>query len=164
MQTAIQRIEQEKQDADAKVADAERATNAQSGNKVSHSTQQFASSVKETAKPDYVVVSDSAQPWSPGLVMTMGLGFLVFALIVLGLMTWTMRQLRNHKSILRAFGLLLIISAAVLLVIVGYGERQLAPVLGLLGTIAGYLLGRSSDASTATQHQVSQSANDKPGA
>ena len=32
----------------------------------------------------------------------------------------------------------------VFLIVAGYTEKQIAPVIGLLGTIAGYLLGKSS--------------------
>ena len=96
------------------------------------------------SKSEGTSVSAPQQPWSPALIQTMGFGFLGFALVVLFLMTWLMRHTRSHVAVLRAFGLLLIISAAVFLVVVGYGEEQLAPVLGLLGTIAGYLLGKET--------------------
>jgi hypothetical protein len=98
------------------------------------------------------------QAWTPELVKTMGFGFLVFATIVLVLMTWSMRRVRSHVAVLRAFGLLLIITAAVFLIVVGYGERQISPVLGLLGTIAGYLLGRTADhteSESEAHHDVS---------
>ena len=44
-------------------------------------------------------------------------------------------------------GLSLIIVAAIFLVVVGYTSEQIAPVMGLLGAIAGYILGskRSSE-------------------
>jgi ABC-type xylose transport system permease subunit len=47
----------------------------------------------------------------------------------------------NINRLLRAFALVLIIVAAVFLIVAGYTEQQIAPVMGLLGTIAGYLLG-----------------------
>lgn len=98
-----------------------------------------------TVQPGHGETSSAPVGWSPDMVKTMGFGFLAFALIVLCLMTWLMRHVRSHVAVLRSFGLLLIITAAVFLIVVGYGERQISPVLGLLGTIAGYLLGRTSD-------------------
>ena len=48
------------------------------------------------------------------------------------------------EGVLRIFGIPLIIVTAVLLVVVGFGEKQISPVIGLLGTVAGYLLGRNT--------------------
>ena len=68
---------------------------------------------------------------------------LVFAIIVLWMMSSLIKKDKPAGPILRTFGTLLIIVAAVFLVVVGYGEAQIAPVMGLLGTVAGYLLGKS---------------------
>jgi hypothetical protein len=37
----------------------------------------------------------------------------------------------------------LIIVGSLFLVTAGYGNSQIAPIIGLLGTVAGYLLGRT---------------------
>ena len=52
------------------------------------------------------------------------------------------------NAIIRFFGLTLIINGGVLLVVAGFSNQQIAGVLGLLGSIAGYLLGASSKGST----------------
>jgi hypothetical protein len=49
---------------------------------------------------------------------------------------------RDMDAVLRVLGTLTIIIAAIFLVVAGYSDRQVAPAMGLLGTIAGYLLGR----------------------
>jgi hypothetical protein len=84
------------------------------------------------------------QPWDKGMVLSLSFGILLFGLIVISLMTYLLRRNRHFSLILPSFGVPLIIVAAVVLVIAGFGERQIAPVIGLLGTIAGYLLGRES--------------------
>ena len=53
-------------------------------------------------------------------------------------------------SILRLLGLTLIVCIATLLVVAGYGKDQIAPVTGLLGVIAGYLLGTNETKQSAT--------------
>ena len=44
----------------------------------------------------------------------------------------------------RAFALTLIIIGTLVLICAGYSNDQIAPALGLFGTVAGYLLGRRS--------------------
>ncbi|MFI5304451.1 MAG: hypothetical protein ACHQYP_06610 [Nitrospiria bacterium] len=51
---------------------------------------------------------------------------------------------RNAETVLRTFGTVLIIISAIFLVVVGYNDTQISPVMGLLGTIAGYLLGKET--------------------
>jgi len=70
---------------------------------------------------------------------------LAFTLITLALFTYAIRETQSPATVLRAFGVLIIIAAAVFLVVVGYNQAQISPVIGLLGTIAGYLLGKGED-------------------
>ncbi len=86
-----------------------------------------------------------ASLWSPELVCKLSLGIGLFAMILLACVTILLRREREHvepEQILRTFGILVIIFAAIFLVIAGYSDTQITPVIGLLGTIAGYLLGR----------------------
>jgi hypothetical protein len=86
-----------------------------------------------------------ASLWSPDLVCKLSLGIGMFAIILLACVTILLRRETEHVSpeqILRTFGILIIIFAAIFLVIAGYSDTQITPVIGLLGTIAGYLLGR----------------------
>jgi len=90
-----------------------------------------------------------ASLWSPELVCKLSLGIGVFAMILLGCVTLLLRREKEHiepEQILRTFGILVIIFAAIFLVIAGYSDTQITPVIGLLGTIAGYLLGRKIEA------------------
>lgn len=83
--------------------------------------------------------------WSNQNAMTMSTVVLVFGIVVLVLCAGLMRNSRpSPEAILRVFGTVLIITGALFLVVAGYTDQQLAPVMGLLGTLAGYLLGKGS--------------------
>ncbi len=53
------------------------------------------------------------------------------------------RNIADTTSIIRITALILIVTTTVFTVLLGYSGEDIAPVLGLLGTIAGYVLGRS---------------------
>ncbi|MCI0557733.1 MAG: hypothetical protein MN733_04505, partial [Nitrososphaera sp.] len=59
------------------------------------------------------------------------------------LLLW--RQGSPPQQVLKIFGILSIIGVSALLLIVGYGNEQLTPIVGLFGAIAGYLLGKDSN-------------------
>lgn len=83
--------------------------------------------------------------WSNQNAMTMSAVVLIFGIVVLVLCAGLMRSSRpSPEAILRVFGTVLIITGALFLVVAGYTDQQVAPVMGLLGTLAGYLLGKGS--------------------
>jgi ABC-type xylose transport system permease subunit len=59
----------------------------------------------------------------------------------------TLLILKKHQAenLLRPFGTILIVTGAIFLIVAGYSEQQISPVIGLLGTIAGYILGKESN-------------------
>lgn len=67
-----------------------------------------------------------------------------FGIFVLVCITYLIRRDKQIETLLRPFGTILIIIASVFLIVAGYSEHQIAPVIGLLGTIAGYILGRNT--------------------
>jgi uncharacterized membrane protein YfcA len=87
--------------------------------------------------------------WTPELVSHLSLGIGLFAIGSFALVTFLLWKRRNAEQILRTFGILIIVFAAVFLVIAGYSDTQITPVIGLLGTIAGYLLGRRIEPATS---------------
>jgi hypothetical protein len=95
----------------------------------------------------YVLPPDGVA-WTTESMMTLSLSVLVFGVITYILITYLIRIGKGPELVLRAFGVPLIIVAAVFLVVAGYTEQQIAPVIGLLGTIAGYLLGKSEPGAT----------------
>lgn len=82
--------------------------------------------------------------WSTRNAMTMSAALLVFGVVVLLLATYLIKVGKSSEAVLRIFGTILIIVIAVFLVVAGYSDTQIAPVMGLLGTVAGYLLGKES--------------------
>ncbi len=81
--------------------------------------------------------------WSVTDAMTISASILLFGLLVMMLATGALRHGIAAGLVLRLFGMLTIIVLAVFLVVAGYDSQQIAPVTGLLGTLAGYLVGRS---------------------
>ncbi|GAA5482462.1 hypothetical protein [Haloferula sargassicola] len=79
--------------------------------------------------------------WDANHVISLSLAVLLFGIIIFGIMSFLLYRDREPMAVLKICALPLIIISAVFLVIVGYSAEQIAPVLGLLGSIAGYLLG-----------------------
>ena len=50
----------------------------------------------------------------------------------------------SEEGVIRLVSLILIVSGTLFLVTLGYSAEQIAPALGILGTIAGYMLGRAT--------------------
>ena len=82
--------------------------------------------------------------WSVTNAMTISVVVLVFGFLVLLLATYLIKLGKNTEAVLRIFGTILIVLVAVFLVVAGYTDTQISPVMGLLGTIAGYLLGKET--------------------
>jgi hypothetical protein len=101
--------------------------------------QELESLTQEIAQPD-----PEANWWSPTSAMTMSSLVLLYGLFTIALATWLIKAGKTSESILRVYGTIMIIVISVFLVVAGYSNNQIAPVTGLLGTIAGYLLGKGS--------------------
>jgi len=74
--------------------------------------------------------------------MTISVVVLAFGAITILLAAYLIRGERDGQVILRILGTISIITFAVFLIVAGYSDQQIAPAMGLLGTIAGYLLGK----------------------
>jgi len=94
--------------------------------------------------------------WTPELVCKLSLGIGTFALLSFALVAFLIWQKKNAEQVLRTFGILVVIFAAVFLVVAGYSDTQITPVIGLLGTIAGYLLGRKIEPTKQSEHESEQ--------
>lgn len=85
------------------------------------------------------------QPWSPELVQFLAVSILAFtftALVLASALLWRTRVSAPH--VLKIFGIISIIGVSSVLLVTGYSNSQLTPIVGLFGAIAGYLLGRDS--------------------
>lgn len=94
--------------------------------------------------PDLSQVYASGLAWS-AIELWGALGVIVFSLLV------TVAAIVLHKSagfsedgVIRLVSLILIVSGTLFLVTLGYSAEQIAPALGILGTIAGYMLGKEA--------------------
>jgi hypothetical protein len=75
------------------------------------------------------------------------LGFAALILILVIVVDHIRTQAPWQNSTYRLFGLTIIVFAGIFLIVTGYSETQIAPVVGLLGTALGYVLGKESPAS-----------------
>ena len=75
------------------------------------------------------------------------LALVVLALGVLVILAMTL-VLRNKEAsaedAIRAYSITMIITGTMVLICAGYSNDQIAPAMGLFGTLAGYLLGRKA--------------------
>lgn len=71
-------------------------------------------------------------------LIVLGFGTLVIALEVI----LVFKRRISEENIVKFIVVTLIITATLFLITAGYNNNQIAPAMGLLGTIAGYLLGR----------------------
>ena len=88
----------------------------------------------------------TSRDWT-SIEIVLSVAVILFGLIIMGIQTFLMVKLDDLEwtpsAILRFHGLTMIITAGLLILTASYSQQQMAPVLGLLGTIAGYLLGSS---------------------
>lgn len=69
-----------------------------------------------------------------------------------------------ENAIYRLVGLTVIVIAAIFIVVAGYSETQIAPVMGLLGTALGYILGKENPSmQSANPGQVPPIVSGQPG-
>jgi hypothetical protein len=106
---------------------------------------------------DKVTVSSSDQPgndsnniseYNPlsSLTFYLSIFVLVFGLIIMGLETYLIATKRiNTDYAIKFITVTLIVTSTLFLITAGYSNNQIAPAMGLLGTIAGYLLGKTNN-------------------
>lgn len=76
----------------------------------------------------------------------LSLGVLAFGLILV-IFTGIVAYKKNSgwdQEATRIFAVSVIVTAGLFLITAGYSDQQIAPMFGLLGTIVGYLLGKTS--------------------
>lgn len=78
----------------------------------------------------------------------LSLGVLGFGVLLIGFEIAVMFKVGKGwaAASIRIVGITLVIVAGLFLITAGYSESQSAPMIGLLGTIAGYLLGKTESA------------------
>lgn len=76
----------------------------------------------------------------------LGWGVLIFGLLIIGLEVVVMLKLQKGwgTQSIRVTGLTLVLTSGLFLIVTGYSQEQIAPMIGLLGTITGFLLGKTA--------------------
>src|SRR5262249_32767915 len=110
--------------------------------------------VKKSLESTAVASPSSSIPewWTTRNAMTMSSVVLLFGLVVMFYAQQLIKKEKSGDAILKIFGTMMIIISALFLIVAGYADQQIAPVMGLLGTIAGYLLGKETKDTTRDQH------------
>jgi hypothetical protein len=77
------------------------------------------------------------------LEFTLSISVLAFGLLIILLEIFLIKTRRiSSEDTIKFITITLIITSTLFLITAGYSNDQIAPAVGLLGTIAGYLLGR----------------------
>jgi hypothetical protein len=78
----------------------------------------------------------------------------VTGLFVISLIAWTVTRMEHVRpeDITRPAIVITIIIGALILIIAGYSNEQIAAAFGLFGTIVGYMLGRMNSQPTGRPH------------
>ena len=112
-------------------------------------------SLKEAKDAIVAAKAATAQPaaavatwWTTQSAFSMSLVVLAYGAITLSSVMWACRNRQVDARESRLIMLTMIITTALFLVVAGYSDQQTAPVMGLLGTIVGYILGKPEGKAT----------------
>jgi hypothetical protein len=86
---------------------------------------------------------------------------LIFGLIVIAISSALALKRIDKETILKVVVIPMAVMLAVFLVVAGYSDSQIAPAMGLLGTIVGYVLGARSKGTAEEQGADSMPRGDK---
>ncbi|MGL1861053.1 MAG: hypothetical protein OCC46_00855 [Pseudodesulfovibrio sp.] len=100
--------------------------------------------------------------WTPNNAMTTSAAVLIFGLITILIMVKAIERGKSVDSLIKLFGMTLVIIGALFLVVAGYSDKQTAPVIGLLGTIVGYVLGNQTATDNTQQVETPSPSGKTP--
>lgn len=87
--------------------------------------------------------SDAVRRWHTSVEVALSIAVLVFGASILWLLTACLAKGYFSSAVfLKLFVLGAVMTAGLFVVVAGYTQDQIAPMMGLLGTLVGYLLGR----------------------
>ncbi len=118
-----------------------------------NSDQEFgpieSSILSEKTSGSYNVIIRPRSNWE----IYLSLGVLAFGLVLI-IFTGIVALKKNSgwdQEATRIFAVSVIVTAGLFLMTAGYSDQQVSPMFGLLGTIVGYLLGKSSPGRTESK-------------
>lgn len=85
--------------------------------------------------------------WTARSAITMCSLVLAFGLVVIVMSAALALKKIDRETILKVVVIPMAVMLAVFLVVAGYSDSQIAPAMGLLGTIVGYVLGTTKPVS-----------------
>lgn len=97
----------------------------------------------------------NTSPWTQDLVLFLASSILLFtfgALLIAAILLW--RHKPQGSQILHVLGVITILGVSAFLLVVGYSNEQLTPIVGLFGAIAGYLLGKDSNQAECKSDEI----------
>jgi hypothetical protein len=123
----------------------------ETGPELSAADQELISTLKKNSELDIGfhqgVNGPSKEWWSAENAMTMCSAILLFGLVVILLGSRLALKNLDKDTILKIVVIPMAIMSAIFLVVAGYSDSQIAPAIGLLGTIVGYVLGTARNPS-----------------
>ncbi len=113
----------------------------------------------ESVTPD-----SSTRRWHEPVEIALSLGVLVFGAALILLFTRALLRMgRDWRTIyLRLVILTVVVTAGLFALTAGYTEQQISPMMGLLGTLVGYLLGRESNTPAQGESNSPPAASAQP--
>lgn len=109
---------------------------------------------KPAARPSDEAPSSS---WDANALTVGGL-ILLYGVFITAVSTWLLSRGRNSDEVLRLMAVISAVIVSAFLLVVGYDDKQITPVIGLLGTIVGYLLGKEQGVQVGARQAAPDSA------
>ena len=109
-----------------------------------------------TASPDpqSAIHSDT---WYANTLTVGGL-ILAYGVFITAVSSWLLIKGRNSEEVLRLMAVISAVIVSAFLLVVGYDDKQMTPVIGLLGTIVGYLLGKEQGVQVGARQVAADSS------
>jgi len=103
------------------------------------------------AVSNYVSQATDSDVSSPEIRLSWGV--LLFGAFIILLEFSVMLRLKKGwgTNSIRITGISLVVIAGLFLIVAGYSQNQIAPMMGLLGTIAGFLMGKTDNKPPASE-------------
>jgi hypothetical protein len=113
-----------------------------------------------TKTPASVVVRENYLS-SPEFGLSIIISLLTVITLLLQFFLLNKKKDLKSEDILRTFGVVLIIMGTLFVIASGFDTNQIAPAMGLFGTIAGYLLSRETNRETNKEGKDKNEAEEK---
>jgi len=120
--------------------------------------------VRVAGEPDKRVDERDQARWHETSEIAYGCAVLVVCLVLVGLEVFHLKSRSTWHPVwsLKIIGLTLVVCAGLFLIAAGWSQTQIAPMIGLLGTALGYLLGKEAGGSSPQGSEPDGGAEPEP--